>query len=58
MNSIIDIYNNIDFVIDINGLVWFKFLSICRILNYKSSKDTLRDHVFKENKIKRFKTNF
>jgi hypothetical protein len=29
-----------------------KFLSICKILNYKSSKDTLRDHVFKENKIK------
>ena len=60
MNSIIDIYNNIlkynnnniDFVIDINGLIWFKFLSICKILNYKSSKDTLRDHVFKENKIK------
>ena len=60
MNSIIDIYNNIlkynnnniDFVIDFNGLIWFKFLSICKILNYKSSKDTLRDHIFTENKIK------
>ena len=60
MNSIIDIYNNIlkynnkviNFVIDKNGIIWFKFLSICRILDYKSSKDALRDHVFKENKIK------
>ena len=60
MNSIIDIYNNIlkynnnnlDFVIDINGIIWFKFLSICKILNYKSSKDALRDHVIKDNKIK------
>ena len=60
MNSIIDIYNNIlkyndnnlDFVIDINGIIWFKFLSICKILNYKSSKDALRDHIIKDNKIK------
>ena len=60
MNSIIDIYNNslkynnkiINFVIDRNGIIWFKFLSICKILNYKSSKDALRDHIFKENKIK------
>ena len=33
-------------------MLWFKFLSICKILNYKSSKDTLRDHIFTENKIK------
>jgi prophage antirepressor-like protein len=60
MNSIIDIYNNIlkyndniiNFVIDTDNIIWFKFLSICKILKYKSSKDTLRDHIFKENKIK------
>jgi prophage antirepressor-like protein len=62
MNNIIDIYNNIlkydnkiiNFVIDKNNIIWFKFLTICRLLNYKSSKDTLKAHVFKENKV-RFK---
>jgi prophage antirepressor-like protein len=62
MNNIIDIYNNIlkydnniiNFVIDKNNIIWFKFLSISNLLNYKSSKDALKVHVFKENKI-RFK---
>jgi hypothetical protein len=46
-------YNNnkIDFVIDSNNIIWFKFLSICKILNYESSKDTLRNNILKENKI-------
>ena len=60
MNNIIDIYNNIlkydnniiNFVIDKNNIIWFKFLSISRLLNYKRSKDALKAHVFKENKIK------
>ena len=60
MNSIIDIYNNIlkynnkiiNFVIDKNEIIWFKFSSICKILNYKSSKDALRDHIFNKDKIK------
>ena len=62
MNNIIDIYNNIlkydnkiiNFVIDKNNIIWFKFLTISKLLNYKSSKDALKVHVFKENKI-RFK---
>jgi prophage antirepressor-like protein len=60
MNSIIDIYNNIlkynnkiiNFVIDKDEIIWFKFSSICKILNYKSSKDALRDHIFNKDKIK------
>ena len=60
MNNIIDIYNNIlkydnniiNFVIDKNNVIWFKFLSITKLLNYKSSKDALKVHVSKENKIK------
>jgi len=62
MNNLIDIYNNIlkydsniiNFVIDKNNIIWFKFLSISKLLNYKSSKDALKVHVYKENKI-RFK---
>ena len=38
--------------IDKNNTIWFKFLSISKLLNYKSSKDALKVHVFKENKIK------
>jgi len=36
-------YNNnkIIYIIDINNIIWFKFLSICKILNYKSSKCAL-----------------
>ena len=55
MNNIIDIYNNIlkydnniiNFVIDKNNIIWFKFLTISKLLNYKSSKDALKVHVFK-----------
>ena len=62
MNNIIDIYNNIlkydnniiNFVIDKNNIIWFKFLSISKLLKYKSSKDALKAHILKENKI-RFK---
>jgi len=58
MNTIIDIFNNmliynsntIEFVIDIENNIWFKFLSICKLLKYKSSKDALRDLVNKDNK--------
>ena len=47
MNNIIDIYNNIlkydnkiiNFVIDKNNIIWFKFLSISNLLNYKRSKE-------------------
>lgn len=60
MNSIIDIYNNlliyndsnINYIIDKDNTIWFRFLSIANILKYKSRKDTLRDHVFNENKRK------
>jgi prophage antirepressor-like protein len=60
MNSVIDIYNNllvynknnINYLIDNNNTIWFKFISIVNILNYKSRKDTLRDHIFSENKKK------
>ena len=60
METIIDIYNNllvynknkIDFIIDKDTNIWFKFLSISKILKYKSSKDTLRDHIEKNNKKK------
>ena len=58
MNTIIDIFNNqlvynknnINYVIDIENNIWFKFLSITKLLKYKSSKDALRDLVNKNNK--------
>jgi prophage antirepressor-like protein len=58
MNTIIDIFNNqlvynknkINYVIDIENNIWFKFLSIANLLKYKSSKDALRDLVNKEDK--------
>jgi prophage antirepressor-like protein len=58
MNTIIDIFNNqlvynknnINYVIDIENNIWFKFLNIAKLLNYKSSKDALRDLVTKKNK--------
>ena len=60
MNTIIDLFNNtliynenkIDFIIDTNNNIWFKFLSITKLLKYKSRKDALRDHVYKDNKQK------
>ena len=50
MNTIVDIFNNeliynnnkINYVIDIENNIWFKFLSLAKLLNYKSRKDTLR----------------
>jgi prophage antirepressor-like protein len=59
MNTIIDIYNEIlfynnneiNYIIDINNIIWFKFISISKILEYKSTKDVLRDHINKEHKI-------
>ena len=57
MNTIIDIYNkilsfnknDIQYEFDKEGEIWFKFLSIVKILGYKSRRDTLRDKVLKEN---------
>jgi len=59
MENLINIFNNqltyknneIKIIIDNNNIIWFKFNNISNILNYKSSKDTLRDNVDKENKI-------
>jgi prophage antirepressor-like protein len=58
MNAVIDIFNNqlvydknnINYVIDIENNIWFKFLSVAKLLKYKSSKDALRDLVNKDNK--------
>jgi prophage antirepressor-like protein len=65
MNTILDIYNSvlkynnnvINFIIDFDGNIWFKFLNITKMLNYKSRKDALR-LIKKENKklIKNIKT--
>ena len=65
MNTILDIYNSvlkynnneINFIIDFDGNIWFKFINITKILNYKSRKDALR-LIKKENKklIKNIKT--
>jgi len=51
-NDILEYNNNkIYFIIDSNNIIWFKFLSICKILNYNCSKDTLRNNILKEEKI-------
>jgi prophage antirepressor-like protein len=58
METIIDIYNkaitynkqNIGYEMDKDGNIWFRFIDIANILEYKSKRDTLRDHVQKENK--------
>jgi prophage antirepressor-like protein len=65
MNSILDIYNSvlkynnneINFIIDYNGNIWFKFINITQLLNYKSRKDALK-LIKKENKklLKHIKT--
>jgi prophage antirepressor-like protein len=60
METIIDIYNNllsynnnkINYLIDTDENIWFKFQDVNTILEYKSSKDTLRDKISKENKSK------
>jgi len=53
MNTIIDIYNKvllydkteINYIIDTSTNIWFNFQSISKILEYKSTKDVLRDRV-------------
>ena len=58
MNSFIDILNNtliynnnkINILLDIDNNIWFQFISIAKLLNYKSKKDALKDNVSKENK--------
>ena len=58
METLIDIFNNIliynsnkiNYIIDIENNIWFKFKSISEILKYKSSKDALRDLINKEDK--------
>ena len=58
MDTVIDIFNkkliynknNIEFIIDTDNNIWFKFASIAKILKYKSNKDALRVHVDKINK--------
>ena len=46
------IYNSniINYIIDIENNIWFKFVNLANLLGYKSSKDALRDLVSKENK--------
>ena len=58
MNTIIDIYNkilsynknDIQYEIDKEGTIWFKFLNIIKILEYKSSKDTLKTKISTEHR--------
>jgi 3-methyladenine DNA glycosylase AlkD len=58
MNNIIDIFNNsliynnnkINILLDIDNNIWFQFISIAKLLNYKSKKDALRDNISNENK--------
>jgi prophage antirepressor-like protein len=58
METLIDMFNNIliynsnkiDYVIDIDNNIWFKFKNISEILKYKSSKDALRDLINKQDK--------
>ena len=66
MEIIIDIYNKIlsynkkkiSYEINIDGNIWFKFIDIINILEYKSKKDTLRDNVTENNKKMYFIFNF
>ena len=47
MDTVIDIFNkkliynknNIEFIIDTDNNIWFKFAAIAKILKYKSNKD-------------------
>jgi len=58
MNTIIDLYNkllvydknNINFIIDINNILWFNLSDITNILKYKSRKDVIRDMIDKKYK--------
>jgi prophage antirepressor-like protein len=56
MNTIIDLYNkllvydknNINFIIDVNNIIWFRLADITNILKYKSRKDVIRDMIDKK----------
>ena len=58
MDTIIDIYNKIlyfkkdeiNFILDIDDVVWFKFSNIAFILGYKDRNDALKKHVNKKYK--------
>jgi len=58
MNTIIDIYNKIlfydkteiNYIIDVDDKIWFNIINIAKILEYKSTKDVLRDHFNKDHK--------
>jgi len=58
MNTIIDLYNkllvydknNINFIIDMNNILWFNLSDITNILKYKSRKDVIRDMIDKKYK--------
>ena len=58
MNAVIDIFNNqlvydknnINYVIDIENNIWFKFLSVAKLLKYKSSKDDVLPNLRKHGK--------
>lgn len=53
---IIDLYNrllvydknNINFIIDVDNIIWFKIADITNILKYKSRKDVIRDMLDKK----------
>jgi prophage antirepressor-like protein len=67
MDNIIDIYNKIlyfqndgiNFILDIDNIIWFKFSNIAYILEYKDRNDVLKKHVDKKYRkhIKDIKTN-
>lgn len=67
MDNIIDIYNKIlyfkndgiNFILDIDNIIWFKFSNIAYILEYKDRNDVLKKHVDKKYRkhIKNIKTN-
>ena len=58
MESVINIYdklliyndNAINFIIDTDNMIWFKFSNIANILQYKNKKEALKQHVDKKYK--------
>ncbi len=67
MDNIIDIYNKIlyfkneeiNFILDTDDIIWFKFSNIAYILEYRDRNDVLKKHVDKKYRkhIKNIKTN-
>jgi len=51
MDSVINIYNKIlyfkdeeiNFILDIDNIIWFKFSNIAQILEYKDRNDVLKN---------------